>query len=99
MPEPTKRGRRPAPNPRQKRNLYLTQDEIDELSRRRGNIPEAIAIRQLFLVGLHSEAGRYELYRDSGQADADEAAENAADLAEARAMIERGEVGLGPVTN
>jgi hypothetical protein len=83
--EPTKRGRRPAPNPRKLVSLYLTDAELAEVQGYNlGSVPLGPFLRDAALRWLRSQDARYERYHDSGQAVLDEAADIAEDLAAAK---------------
>lgn len=83
------RGRPAAPNPRKNKiNIYVSDDELAEIDRLRLSEDRSGFCRTLLLRGLHDPTTRYFHYVDSGQADADEAAEWAEAMAEYRRQRE-----------
>ena len=91
MPEPRKRGRPPAPNPRRNVSIYLTDAELAEIDARRARLGQdrASYLRHLLLTGLHDRDQKAFEYHESGQAAIDEAAEIDEEMAELGREIAR----------
>lgn len=100
MSEQPKRGRGRPPSPQKLKNPQINFSVpevllkwIDEQAPLVGESRSSFIVRMVRFC-RDSLDFKYQIYQDSGQQGREEGAENAADLAEARGMIERGEVGI-----